>query len=74
MIRFKRINGWSYKTVDNKFIISNCGKRYWFTAEIDQEATEKFGFEIPVENSKMYHSNISEAQNWVRSYEYKKAI
>jgi hypothetical protein len=71
MIKFNRINGWSYKTTDGKFMISNCGSRQWFSAEIDFEYSEKFGWAIPVENSKVYHSSIKEAQQWVRTVEYK---
>jgi hypothetical protein len=64
-MNIKRINGWSYKTADNSFIISNCGDRVWFSAEIDAEATQKHGFEVPVENTKMYHSSYADAKNWV---------
>ena len=71
MIKFKRINGWSYKTIEGKFMISNCGPRQWFSAEIDVEASEKFGWAIPIENSKVYHASLPEAQNWVRTFEYK---
>ena len=74
MIKFKRINGWSYRTEDNKYIISNCGSAQWFSAEIDTEASQKHGWEIPVENSKVYHATITQAQNWVRSFDYKEAI
>jgi hypothetical protein len=51
-------------------MISNCGNRTWFSAEIDAEATAKHGFEIAIENTKMYHTTLTEAQNWVRSYNY----
>ena len=70
MIKFNRINGWSYKTSDNAYIISNCGNRTWFSAEIDTEVTAKHGFEIAIENTKMYHTTLTEAQNLVRSYNY----
>jgi tRNA 2-selenouridine synthase SelU len=46
----------------------------WFSAEIDTEASEKHGWEIPVENSKIYHATITQAQKWVRTVEYKEAI
>jgi len=72
MIKFLRINGWSYKTSDNAYIISNCGNRYWFSAEIDAEATAKHGFEIAVEPSKVYHSSLRLAQSWVRDFDYSK--
>ena len=71
MIKFNRIDGWSYKTTDGKFMISNCGPREWFSAEVDFEYSEKFGWAIPVENSKVYHSSIKEAQQWIRNVEYK---
>ena len=71
-IKFKRINGWSYKTADNKFIISHTGAdRYWFSAEIDAESSEKWGWEIPIENTKQYFSTLRDAQRWVRAYHYK---
>jgi hypothetical protein len=70
MIKFNRINGWSYKTSDNAYMISNCGNRTWFSAQIDAELSAKHGFEVAVENTKMYHTTLAEAQNWVRSYNY----
>ena len=72
MIKFNKINGWSYKTTDDRFMISNCGSRQWFSAEIDAEYSEKFGWAIPVENSKVYHTTITEAQRWIRDVEYAK--
>ena len=64
-MKIKKINGWSYKTEDNGFIISNCGDRVWFSAQIDAEATQKHGFEVAVENSKVYHRSYADAKNWV---------
>jgi hypothetical protein len=55
-MKFKRINGWSYKTEDGKFMISNCGYRTWFSAEIDQESSNHHGWEIALESSKVYHT------------------
>jgi hypothetical protein len=72
-MKFKRINGWSYKTEDGKFMISNCGPRSWFSAEIDQEASNHHGWEIPLESSKVYHATCREAQDWVVGYEMTKA-
>lgn len=69
-ITFKKINGWSFKTADNLFMISNCGPRQWFSAQIDAEASEKFGWAIPLEDSKVYHSRISEAQAWISEFHY----
>ena len=72
MIKFNRINGWSYITTDDRFMISNCGSREWFSAEVDAEATAKHGFIIPDEHSKVYHKSLSSAQNWVRTFDYAK--
>jgi hypothetical protein len=46
----------------------------WFSAEIDTEASAKHGWEIPVENSKVYHSTLREAQNWIINFEIVKAV
>lgn len=70
-VKFNRINGWSYRTSDDKFIVANCGPRYWFSAQVDEEATERHGFLVAIENSKVYHSSLSSAQKWVREFEYK---
>ncbi len=53
-------------------MISNCGDRYWFSAEIDAEATAKHGFEIAVGASMVYHSSLKLAQAWVRDFDYSK--
>jgi hypothetical protein len=71
MIKFKRINGWSYRTSDDKFIISNCGTRQWFSAEVDAESSARHGFLIALENTKMYHTTLGTAQDWVRFFNYK---
>jgi hypothetical protein len=70
MIKFHKINGWSYRTSDDQIIISNCGPRSWFSAEIDTEESKKFGWLIPFENSKQYHTSLKDAQNWVRNFNY----
>ena len=65
-----RINGWSYKTRDNQFMISHTGAdRSWFSAKIDSESSTRWNFEIADESSKVYHSSLREAMNWVESYE-----
>ena len=65
-----RINGWSYKTRDNQFMISHEGSdRCWFSAKIDSESSTCWNFEIADESSKVYHSSLREAMNWVESYE-----
>jgi hypothetical protein len=74
MIKFKKINGWSYKTTDARFMISNCGSRQWFSAEIDAEQTAKHGFIIANEHSKVYHSSLQSAQNWVRTFDYANVV
>jgi hypothetical protein len=70
MIKFKRINGWSYRTSDDKFIISNCGPRQWFSAEVDEESSARHGFLIALENTKVYHTTLGTAQDWVCSFNY----
>jgi len=55
-------------------MISNCGARQWYSAEIDADYSEKFGWAIPVENSKVYHTTITEAQKWIRDVEYAKQV
>jgi hypothetical protein len=70
-MKFKRINGWSYKTEDGKFMISNCGPRQWFSCEVDAESSARHGFLIALENTKVYHATLGEAQNWVCSFDYK---
>jgi hypothetical protein len=72
MIKFNKINGWSYKTSDDRFIVSNCGPRQWFSAEIDAELTAKHGFIVVDEHSKVYHNSLTSAQNWVRTFDYAK--
>ena len=70
-----RINGWSYKTRDNRFIIQHSGaNRCWYSAEIDAESTARHGFDVCNEYSKTYHSTLREAMNWVESREMKKAV
>jgi len=67
---FIRINGWSYKTRDNQFMISHTGAdRCWFSAKIDAEQSTRFGWEIADEFSKVYHTSLREAMNWVEAIE-----
>ena len=69
-----RINGWSYKTRDNQFMISHTGaNRCWYSAKIDAEASAQWGWEICIESTKQYHTTLAEAKNWVESYELAKA-
>jgi hypothetical protein len=70
---FIRINGWSYKTRDNQFMISHEGSnRCWWSAKIDAELSAHLGWDVPIENSKTYSSSLREAMNWVESYEMQK--
>ena len=73
MIKFNRVNGWTYKTADNKFLVYNGGPNEWYSAEIDHELVEKFGYcSVAVdESTKQFHTSITNAQNWVRSFNYK---
>ena len=61
-MKFNKINGWSYKSEDNKVMFANAGQRYWFAAIIDQEESEKFGWIIPIENTKSYGNSIKDAK------------
>jgi hypothetical protein len=67
---FIRINGWSYKTRDNQFMISHEGSdRCWWSAKIDAESSARFGWDIPIENSKTYHTSLRNSMDWVEKYE-----
>jgi hypothetical protein len=69
---FIRINGWSYKTRDNKFMISHTGAdRCWFSAEIDEESSARWGWDVPNEYSKQYHSSLRNAMMFVENYAMK---
>jgi len=72
-IKFNRVNGWTYKTVDNQFLVYNGGPNEWYSAKIDPEMVEKFGFcSVAIdESTKQFHSSIKNAQLWVRKFEYK---
>jgi len=70
-----RINGWSYKTRDNRFIIQHSGgTRCWYSANIDAEATARHGFDVCDEYSKQYFSSLREAMNWIETHEINKAV
>ena len=70
MTIWTRINGWSYKTRDNQFMISHTGaNRCWYSAKIDTEASAQWGWEICIEATKVYHTTMRESMNWVESYE-----
>jgi len=73
MVKFNRVNGWTYKTTDNQFLIYNGGPNEWYSAEIDTELVEKFGYcsVAVLESSKVFHYSLREAQKWVRSFNYK---
>jgi hypothetical protein len=68
-IKFNRVNGWTYKTSDNQFMVYNGGPNEWYSAKIDSELVEKHGYcSVAVdESSKMFHYSIKDAQNWVRN-------
>jgi len=69
MIKFNRINGWTYKTTDNQFMVYNGGPNEWYSAKIDSDLVEKYGYcSVAVdESSKMFHYSIKDAQDWVRN-------
>lgn len=73
MIKFNRVNGYTYKTADNQYMIYNAGPKEWYSAPIDSELVEKFGYS-PVavdESNKMFHTSLRNAQDWVRVFDYK---
>jgi len=73
MIKFNRVNGWTYKTSDSEYIVYNGGPNEWYSAPVDTELVKKYGF-CPVavnESEKVLHSSLRDAQNWVRSFNYK---
>ena len=39
-MKFNRLNGWTYKTTDNAYIVYNGGPNEWYSAEIDHEIVE----------------------------------
>ena len=73
MIKFNRVNGWTYKTTDNKVLVYNGGPREWYSAEIDHELVQKFGYcsVAVIESTKRFHFSMKDAQIWVRSFNYK---
>lgn len=73
MIKFNRVNGWTYKTTDNAFIVYNGGPNEWYSAPVDAELVAKFGYcSVAIkESEKMFHSSLRQAQQWVRTVEYK---
>ena len=73
MIKFKKVNGWTLKTEDNQYMIYNGGPNEWYSAKIDPEMIEKYGYcSVAVdESSKMFHYSIKDAQSWVREVLYK---
>lgn len=74
MIKFNRVNGWTYKTTDNKFLVYNGGPNEWYSAEIDPELVTKYGYcSVAVnENTKQFHYSLKYAQLSVRK-NYEKA-
>jgi hypothetical protein len=72
-MKFNRVNGWTYKTKDNKFMVYNGGANEWYSAEIDIELVEKFGYSSVsvVQESKQFHYSLKDAMTWVREFIYK---
>jgi len=72
-IKFNRVNGWTYKTSDSKFVVYNGGANEWYSAPVDIELVEKFGIcSVAIdESNKMFHRSLRDAQNWVRSVNYR---
>ena len=73
VIKFNRVNGWTYKTEDDQYIVYNGGSREWYSAKVDPEMAAKYGFVSVsiIQSTRQYHSSITEAQQWVREVEYK---
>jgi hypothetical protein len=73
MIKFNRVNGWTYKTTDNAFIVYNGGPNEWYSAPIDSEMAARFGFNsvVAVQSEKIFHTSLRHAQNWVRTVNYR---
>ena len=72
-IKFNRVNGWTYKTSDDKFLVYNGGKNEWYSAPIDNDLVAKYGFcSVSIdESNKIFHYSLRDAQNWVRTVECK---
>jgi hypothetical protein len=72
MIKFKRVNGWTYKTADNKYIVYNGGANEWYSAPVDEKLVEQFGYcSVAVnESQKTYHYSICDAQSFVQDFYY----
>ena len=71
-IKFNRVNGWTYKTEDEQYLIYNGGPREWYSAKVDPEMAIKYGFVSIsiIESTKQMHFSITDAQQWVRKFEY----
>jgi hypothetical protein len=72
MIKFNRVNGFTYKTSDNAFIIYNGGPKEWYSAPVDAELAAKFGYVsvAAVDGNKVFHTSLRQAQEWVRTFDY----
>jgi hypothetical protein len=73
MTKFNRVNGWTYKTSDGKFIVYNGGPNEWYSGPVDPVLVAKFGFcSVAIdEGNKIFHNSLRSAQDWVRSFNYK---
>ena len=72
-MKFNRVNGWTYKTNDNAYIVYNGGPNEWYSAPVDSELVAKYGYSSVsvIESQKIFHTSLREAQSWVRSVDYK---
>lgn len=73
MIKFKRVNGWTYKTEDDQYIVYNGGPNEWYSGKADQDLVKQYGYESVAmdDSSKQFHSSLRLAQLWVREVNYK---
>ena len=69
LIKFNRVNGWTYKTSDNQFIVYNAGPNEWYSAVIDSSMTEMFGYTsvTAIDSTKQFHTSMQNAMAWVRA-------
>jgi hypothetical protein len=72
-MKFNRVNGWTYKTNDDAFIIYNGGPNEWYSAKIDSKLVEQFGIcsVVAIQETKQFHYSLKDAMAWVRLTEYK---
>lgn len=73
MIKFNRVNGWTYKTEDNQYLVYNAGPNEWYSAKVDADMVAEFGYTtvVAIDSTKVFHYSIKDAQSWIREVNYK---